>query len=105
MLIQSKSKGMPGALAVITLLWVMESLPPMPALLVPSFDTMGCMLSSCVLSTQTFSIHARIQDESAHCSGLQAEQLHTYRPPQHPIVNARARVSRCSTASEIALMH
>ena len=78
MLIQSKSKGMPGALAVITLFWVMESLPPLPALLVPSFDTMGCMLSSCVLSTQTFSIHARIQDESAHCSGLQAEQLHAY---------------------------
>ena len=78
MLIQSKSKGMPGALAVITLLWVMESLPPLPALLVPLFDTMGCMLSSCVLSTHTFSIQTRIQDESVHSSGLQAEQVHTY---------------------------
>ena len=28
-----------------------------------------------------------------------------HRPPQHLFVNARARVSRCSTASEIALMH
>ena len=105
MLIQSKSKGMSGALAVITLLWVMDFLPPLPALLVPLFDTMGCMLSSCVLSTHTFSIHARIQDESVHSwiAGRAGAYLHG--PPQHLFVNARARVSGCSTASEIALMH
>ena len=28
-----------------------------------------------------------------------------HRPPQHLFVNARAQVSGCSTASEIALMH
>ncbi len=49
----------------------------LPALLMPLFDAMGGMLSSCFMGTLTFSIFAQMQDEPEHCSGMKAEQLLT----------------------------